>query len=217
MEVQKNIESVTDKIRPAIWGPKGNKKLVIFIDELHMPIIDKYGTQQPTALLKFLIDKEIMYERGGKLQERRFINTQFVGALLPPGGGYNAVDPRFLSLFSAINILFPNESNIKKIYNEILAHHVQSFQPEIQELTKDITSMTYKLYQKILEALPRSPMKFHYIFNLRDLSKIYQGLLRSESEFYTKKPQFVRLWRNECMRVFVDRLITSEDINTVSS
>jgi len=67
MEVQKNIESVTDKIRPAIWGPKGNKKLVIFIDELHMPIVDKYGTQQPTALLKFLIDKEIMYERGGKL------------------------------------------------------------------------------------------------------------------------------------------------------
>ena len=44
MEVQKNIESVTDQIRPAIWGPKGNKKLMVFVDELHMPIVDKYGT-----------------------------------------------------------------------------------------------------------------------------------------------------------------------------
>ena len=55
LEVQRNIESVTDKRRPGIYGPKGNKKLIIFIDELHMPKVDKYGTQQPIALLKFLI------------------------------------------------------------------------------------------------------------------------------------------------------------------
>lgn len=139
-----------------------------------------------------------------------------MAALLPPGGGYNSVDPRFLSLFSTINILFPNENNIKRIYNEILSNHVKTFDTDIQESTKDITMATYKLYEKIKDALPRSPLKFHYIFNLRDLSKIYQGLLRSEPEQYTKKTQFLKLWRNECMRVFVDRLITKEDIKLVA-
>jgi dynein heavy chain, axonemal len=54
-------------------------------------------------------------------------------------------------------------------------------------------------------------MKFHYIFNLRDLSRIYEGLCRSTEEKFKTKDKFLRLWRNECMRVFMDRLITPED------
>lgn len=29
--------------------------MIIFIDDLHMPKVDTYGTQQPIALLKFFI------------------------------------------------------------------------------------------------------------------------------------------------------------------
>lgn len=97
-----------DKRRPGLYAPKGNKNLIIFIDEMHMPKKDKYGTQEPIALLKFLIDKGVMYERGGHLEKRTFNNLNFCGALLPPGAGYNTLDPRFLSLFSIINIVFPS-------------------------------------------------------------------------------------------------------------
>jgi len=51
-------------------------------------------------------------------------DTQFVGATLPPGGGTNNVDPRFLSLFVTYNILFPNEANVERIYNSILFSHL---------------------------------------------------------------------------------------------
>lgn len=220
LEVQKNIESSTAKIRPAIWGPAGNKKLIVFVDELHMPIVDKYGTQQPIALLKFLIDKGLMYERGGDLELRKLINTQFCAALLPPAGGFNAVDPRFLSLFNCINILFPNESNIKRIYKEILKGHLNNpekpFDEALKEIETPLTDMTYKLYTQITDALPRSPLKFHYIFNMRDLSKIYEGILQSSPDHIKTKDVFVKLWRNECTRVFVDRLISKNDVKIVS-
>jgi len=47
--------------------------------------------------------------------------------MLPPGGVTNNVDPRYLSLFVAFNILFPTEQNIEKIYSTILNAHLSSF------------------------------------------------------------------------------------------
>ena len=58
IDVQANIEDNVDKRSGRIFGPKiPGKKLIIFIDDLHMPRIDTYGTQQPIAWLKFLVEK----------------------------------------------------------------------------------------------------------------------------------------------------------------
>lgn len=75
MDVQKTIEENVDKRSVKLYGPPAGRKLVIFVDDMNMPTIDKYGTQQPIALLKFLIDKKLMYQRGGDLELRRIIDT----------------------------------------------------------------------------------------------------------------------------------------------
>ncbi len=71
-----------------------------------------------------MIEKGYIYERGGNLDQKFIKDTQFVGAMLPPGGGTNNVDPRYLSLYVTISILFPLSSNIEKIYNSILNGHL---------------------------------------------------------------------------------------------
>ena len=38
-----------------------------------------------------------------------------------------------------------------------------------------------------------------------------QGLLLSTADKFSSAPQFLRLWRNEALRVFHDRLICQED------
>ena len=74
-----------------------------------------------------------------------------------------------------------------------------------------LTGLTLDLYSYIIEQLPPTPSRFHYIFNLRDLSRVTAGLLLASPTSFTTAAQFVRLWRNEVLRVFHDRLISPED------
>jgi len=201
------------------YGPTGGRKLVVFVDDLHMPKVDIYGTQQPIAFLKFLIEKNSMYERGGELELREIVDTQYIAAMAPPAGGNANVDPRFLSLFNVFTLLSPSEDTIKKIYCEILEKHLVSMDYEddiIKGVPMKIADATIRLFNTVCEQLPRTPIKFHYIFNLRDLSRVYEGLCRSTIDKFPTVESLVRLWRNECMRVFSDRLITDEDKKLVN-
>lgn len=163
-----------------------------------MPQKDKYNTQEPIALLRFLLDKGYMYERGGNLEKRKYINFKVCGALLPPRSGYNSLNPRFLSLFNIVQINAPTEKNIEKIYNSILMSQIQNFAPSIKELAMKITFATIQLYNQINEKLLRTPLKFHYIFNLRDLTKIFEGMSLINTKNFSVPAKFIRFWKFEC-------------------
>ncbi len=80
-----------------------------------------------------------------------------------------------------------------------------------------ITRATMELYERIVKDLPPTPSKFHYIFNLRDLSRIYHGLFVTTIDRFNEPGPFVRVWRNECLRVFFDRLTNDKDRDIVSN
>ena len=45
-DLQLTIDDNIDKRGGRIFGPKlANRKLVVFVDDIHMPTVDKYGTQ----------------------------------------------------------------------------------------------------------------------------------------------------------------------------
>lgn len=56
-----------------------------------------------------------------------------------------------------------------------------------------------------------TPAKFHYIFNLRDLSRIWQGILTVTSDICRNTDILVALFQNECTRVIADRFIDQKD------
>ncbi len=66
-----------------------------------------------------------------------------------------------------------------------------------------------------MKDLPPTPSKFHYIFNLRDLSRIYNGLCLTTPDRFETPDQFLRVWRNEVTRVVFDRLISAADRDVV--
>ncbi|XP_072367150.1 dynein axonemal heavy chain 10 isoform X2 [Scyliorhinus torazame] len=211
MDVQRNLEANVEKRTKVTYGPPMGKRLLVFIDDMNMPRVDEYGTQQPIALLKLLLEKGGMYDRAKELNYKILKDLGFVAAMGKAGGGRNEVDPRFISLFCVFNVTFPAEESLFSIYASILKGHTLTFTEELQAICIKMTSATLELYNLIVQSLPPTPSKFHYIFNLRDLSRVYSGLVLATPERFQTVGQMVRLWRNECLRVFHDRLINEED------
>ena len=67
------------------------------------------------------------------------------------------------------------------------------------------------VYKTICSQLLPTPAKSHYTFNLRDLSKTFQGILMADAKAIESTAQLCKLWYHESCRVFQDRLINDED------
>jgi dynein heavy chain, axonemal len=105
LDFQSIINENIDRKSGSIYGPKTpGKRLIVFIDDMNMPTIDRYGTQQPNALLKFMVARNQLFERKGDLNLLDLVGMQYIGCTTPPAGGNNRVDPRLMSLYSVFNI-----------------------------------------------------------------------------------------------------------------
>ena len=87
-------------------------------------------------------------------------------------------------------------------------HHLGN---DVKSMAGPLVKGTIAVYNRISAELLPTPAKSHYTFNLRDVSKTFQGLLMIKPAAVPNKLSITRLWAHECMRVFHDRLIDGHD------
>jgi dynein heavy chain len=190
-------------------GPIGNKKMVMFVDDINMPALEKFGAQPPNELLRQIIDQGGFYD----LKKFMFMEVSdcvFVAACAPPGGGRNAVSPR---LFRHFNMVWTPDLSIRSmetIFTSILKGFL-SYTKGLEKFAPSIVKSSVDIYTKIRTELLPTPTKSHYTFNLRDLSKVFQGILEIKYENLPGKEILVSLWVHEASRIFYDRLVDEKD------
>jgi dynein heavy chain len=86
----------------------------------------------------------------------------------------------------------------------------QDFPADIKSLGGSLVAASVEAYSRICSELLPTPSKVHYTFNLRDLSKVVQGLTGVAPGACGSREQLARLWLHECCRVFHDRLVSEE-------
>ncbi len=74
-----------------------------------------------------------------------------------------------------------------------------------------IVRASVEIYDKTIKDFLPTPTKSHYTFNLRDLSKVVQGILEIKHRNLDDKEMLVSIWIHEVFRVFRDRLVNQQD------
>lgn len=88
---------------------------------------------------------------------------------------------------------------------------MQEFPPDYYTSGNCIVQSTLQIYKEAAQHLLPTPAKSHYIFNLRDFSRVILGCCLVRKSEMDSKRLFLRLWVHESMRVFYDRLIDDKD------
>ncbi|KAG4091689.1 dynein heavy chain and region D6 of dynein motor-domain-containing protein [Neocallimastix lanati (nom. inval.)] len=210
-QTQMIILGKLDRRKRGIYGPPVGQKSVIFIDDLNMPARDRYGAQGPIELLRMWNDHKYWYDLKD-MSVMNIVDVQFISAMGPTGGGRNPITPRYLRHFNVIGISTFEEKTLKTIFQAIVDWHLTSnnFRTGVLAIKNQIVNATLEVYQKAIENLLPTPAKSHYTFNLRDFSRVIQGILLSNSERYQEPEKIIRLWTHEAYRVFYDRLVDDE-------
>jgi len=214
---QEMLELRFEKKRKGVVGAPVNKKLICFVDDVNMPAREEYGAQPPIELLRQVTDTLEYYRPLGGLYDRKKFNWNdivdmvLVAACGPPGGGRNVVTNRFFRHFSMLSISPPSRSVLFVIFFSILDGHLTMFPSDVKALAKTTVDASIDIYERISSEMLPTPAKSHYTFNLRDLSKVFQGILSLKVQHCPDSRTFLRLWCHENQRVFQDRLIDHQD------
>ena len=211
LTTQEIIEGSMEKRSKDKFGPPGGKQLICFVDDFNMPRKDLFGSQPPLELLRQWIDYGGWYERAK--QTWRFIqDMQLLVAMGPPGGGRAEISERLQSRFNLLNFTPASIQDMERIFTSILVPHLVDFEEEIKPLGSTIIGATVSLYHKVIKSFLPTPAKCHYLFNMRDVAKVTQGLLQGNKHSIDTKESMLRLWVHEASRVLCDRFISQEDI-----
>uniref|UniRef100_A0A8D3C1H3 Dynein, axonemal, heavy chain 1 n=1 Tax=Scophthalmus maximus TaxID=52904 RepID=A0A8D3C1H3_SCOMX len=208
-QTQDYIDSKLDKRRKGVFGPPVGKYFIFFIDDLNMPMLETYGAQPPIELLRQWIDHGGWYDRKQIGTFKHLVDINFACAMGPPGGGRNPITQRFTRHFNFLSFTEMDHGSKKRIFSTILGNwmgdefHVTClFYPAAFHQNP---YATIRVYSTITSQLLPTPSKSHYTFNLRDLSKVFQGILMAEAGMIEV------LWYHESCRIFQDRLVCAED------
>jgi dynein heavy chain len=210
------IDGRLDKRKKGTFGPPPGKKMLVFIDDLNMPFKEEYGAQPPIEILRHMFILTPFgfgwYDRKG-WEFRQLVDIHMLAAMCPPGAGKNDITDRYSRMFNLVFVTPFDEESLNRIFSTVVGKFLSVLPRDVAGLSGACVSATLEVYTVVLKEMLPTPAKSHYTFNMRDVSKVFQGICQCSRESLPKADDLTKVWVHECERVFKDRLVTKQDMN----
>uniref|UniRef100_A0A672SY14 Dynein axonemal heavy chain 17 n=1 Tax=Sinocyclocheilus grahami TaxID=75366 RepID=A0A672SY14_SINGR len=209
------MDSLLERRRPVMLvGNAGTGKSVLVGDKLGSLDPEKYAIKNvpfnyytTSAMLQGVYDRS-------KLQLKEIHNVQYVSCMNPTAGSFT-INPRLQRHFSVFALSFPGVDALNTIYCSILSQHLrgEGFPAVLQKSCSQLVQLALAFHQRVTATFLPTAIKFHYIFNLRDLSNIFQGILFCTSECLKTSQDLVKIFLHESNRVYRDKMVEDKDFD----
>ena len=158
------------------------------------------------------MDYQGWYELDGEKEFRKTVSVTFCAAMQPPGG-QKTITNRYIRHYNVIYVEPYSDDSLKTIFGCVMDWMFMSqtkyqYGSGVKSQKDNIVSATIMTYQEITLKFRPTPAKSHYTYNLRDVSKVFQGISKSDPRAIPEDNNMIKLWAHECCRVFQDRLIS---------
>ncbi|KAK6187606.1 hypothetical protein SNE40_005595 [Patella caerulea] len=219
-QLQQFMESNIYHRQGFVYGPKDNKKLQVFIDDVNLPVPDEYNVQRCNELLRQLLDQKVLCTLNKPFEWRSIEGlTVLSGMALSdyPGVSNRSISERLLRHFAVFYLAAPQDESLKSIVNGVLeANMTDQDTPGLDlDLHNGLVQASCELLSEIQSVLRPTPMpgRHHYLFTLKDITKCFQCLKRLADESKADDAMVISLWRHETRRIIRDRVCRTSDLN----
>jgi dynein heavy chain 1 len=184
-----------------------NKWLVVFCDEINLPAADKYGTQAVITFFRQLTEQNGFYRSTDK-QWISLERIQFVGACNPPTDqGRQPMSDRFIRHCPLIFVDFPGKESLLQIYGTF--NRAMLRKGSFREYSDPLTNAMVDFYTESQQYFT-ADQQAHYIYSPRELTRWKLGIFEA-LEGVNEIEDLVRLYVHEGLRLFEDKLVTTEE------
>jgi hypothetical protein len=138
-----------------------------------MPIQDLFESHSPLGLIRHWIEASFCCDQD-KFSFQYFYQILIIETMVLLGGRCQSVSTRLQLKFILTTIATQTEEQLKRINSILLSSHLESFSEEIQNMADTFTSSTFDIFQAAQKQFLLIPKKLHYIFNPRDVNRIFK-------------------------------------------